>query len=44
MSKKQMEQNLNYGDSNNLFCFFSDLLKRLDETIEKSIDATLKKD
>ena len=44
MSKKQMEQNLNYGDSSNLFCFFSDLLKRLDETIEKSIDFTLKKD
>jgi hypothetical protein len=44
MSEKQIEKNLNYGDSNNLFCFFSDLLKRLDETIEKSIDGTIKKD
>jgi hypothetical protein len=44
MSKKQIEENLNYGDSNNLFCFFSDLFKSLDETIEKSIDATVKKD
>ena len=43
MSQKQMEKNLNYGDSNNLFCFFSDLFKSLDETIEKSIDATAKK-
>jgi hypothetical protein len=43
MSEKQMEKNLNYGDSNNLFCFFSDLLKSLEQTIEKSIDATAKK-
>jgi hypothetical protein len=44
MSEKQMEKNLNYGDSNNLFCFFSDLLKSMDKTIEKTIDATIKKD
>ena len=43
MSKKQIEENLKYGDSNNLFCFFSDLFKSLDETIKKSIDATAKK-
>ena len=43
MSKKQIEENLKYGDSNNLFCFFSDLFKSLDETIKKSIDATTKK-
>jgi hypothetical protein len=29
MSKKQIEENLNYGDSNNLFCFFSDIFKSL---------------
>jgi hypothetical protein len=44
MSEKQMEKSLNHGDSDNLFCFFSDLFKSLDETIEKSIDATIKKD
>jgi hypothetical protein len=43
MSEKQMEKNLDYGDCNNLFCFFSDLFKGLGETIEKSIDATAKK-
>jgi len=42
MSEKQMEKNLNHGDSNNLFCFFSDLFKSLEQTIEKSIDATAK--
>ncbi len=44
MSKKQIEKNLNYGDSNNLFCFFGDHFKSLDETIEKSIDEIVKKD
>ena len=39
-----MEKNLNYGDSNNLFCFFSDLLANVGEKLEKSIDATVKKD
>lgn len=27
MSEKQMEKNLDYGDSNNLFYFFSDIFK-----------------
>jgi hypothetical protein len=44
MSEKQMEKNLDYGDCNNLFCFFSDLLANVGEKLEKSIDATVKKD
>jgi len=27
MSKKQMEKELNYGDSNNLLCFFGNFFK-----------------
>jgi len=27
MSKKQMEKELNYGDCNNLLCFFSNIFK-----------------
>jgi hypothetical protein len=44
MSEKQMEKNLNYGDCNNLFCFFSDMLADVRERLEKSIDGTIKKD
>lgn len=44
MSEKQMEKNLNYGDCNNLFCFFSDMLANVGETIEKTIDKVVKKD
>jgi len=44
MSKKQFEDNLNYGDSNNLFCFFSDFLEAVSQKIEKSIDSIVKKD
>jgi hypothetical protein len=42
MSKKQFEENLNYGDSNNLFCFFSDLLQSVHEGIENTIDKIIK--
>ncbi len=44
MSKKQIEENLNYGDSNNLFCFFSDMLENVSKRVEKSIDEIVKKD
>jgi len=43
MSKKQFEDNLNYGDSNNLFCFFSDILDGVSQKIEKTIDNIIKK-
>ena len=42
MSEKQFEDNLNYGDSNNLFCFFSDLLGGVSQKIEKTIDKVIK--
>ena len=29
MSKKQMEKELNHGDSDNLFCFCSSILKEV---------------
>jgi hypothetical protein len=44
MSEKQMEKNLNHGDSNNLFYFFSDICKTISETVEKNIDSIVKKD
>lgn len=44
MSKKQIEENLNYGDCNSLLCFFNDMLENVGEKLKKSIDATIKKD
>ncbi len=44
MSKKEMEKNLNYGDCNNLFCFFGDVLESALQSVEKSIDFIVKKD
>ena len=38
MSKKQFEENLNYGDCNNIFCFFSNLFEGVAEVIENTID------
>ena len=38
MSKKQMEKELNYGDCNNIFCFFDDLLERVSEKMKQDID------
>ena len=29
MSKKQMEKELNYGDCNNLLCFFGNIFKEV---------------
>jgi hypothetical protein len=43
MSKKQFEESLNYGDSNNLFCFFCDVLEGVSKIIENSIDKNKKK-
>jgi len=42
MSKKQFEENLNYGDCNNIFCFLGDLLDGVSEKIEKTIDKIIK--
>ena len=33
-----MEKELNYGDCNNLFCFFNDLLERVSEKMKQTID------
>jgi hypothetical protein len=44
MSKKQFEENLNYGDCNNIFCFFNNLFQGVSEAIENTIDKTLKKE
>ena len=44
MSKKKIEKSLNYGDCNNVFCFLYNILESMDKTIEKTIDATIKKD
>jgi len=42
MSKKQFEENLNYGDVNNLFCFFSDILEGISKVVENTIDKNKK--
>jgi hypothetical protein len=44
MSKKEMEKSLNYGDCNNVFCFLYNILESVGEKVEKTIDATIKKD
>jgi len=43
MSKKQIEKELNYGDCNNIFCFFSNLLESVVERVENNIDKESKK-
>jgi hypothetical protein len=43
MSKKQFEENLNYGDCNSLFCFFNDVLQGINQGIENTIDKIIKK-
>ena len=43
MSKKQFEESLNYGDCNNLFFFFNNILSETSEKIEKSIDKIIEK-
>jgi hypothetical protein len=42
MSKKQFEENLNYGDCNNLFCFFGNLFEGVVEGVENTITKTKK--
>ena len=42
MSKKQFEENLNYGDCNNIFCFFGNILERVCEGVENTITETKK--
>jgi len=42
MSKKQFQENLNYGDCNNIFCFFSDVLEGVVERVENTIVNTKK--
>jgi len=43
MSKKQFEENLNYGDCINFVGRISDLFEGVFEEVEKSIDKVLKK-
>lgn len=42
MSKKQFEENLNYGDCNNIFCFFGNLFEGVVEGVENTITKTKK--
>jgi len=42
MSKKQFEENLNYGDCNNIFCFFNNVLESVVEGVENTITETKK--
>lgn len=44
MSKKQMEKELNYGDCNNIFCFFSNFFEGVSELTQNDIDKESKKD
>lgn len=39
-----MEKNLNYGDCNNVFCFFINILESVGEKVEKTIDKAIRKD
>jgi hypothetical protein len=43
MSKKQFEENLNYGDCNNIFCFLNNLFEGVVEGVENTIDNIIKK-
>ena len=43
MSKKQFEENLNYGDCNNIICIFGSIFETTMEQLEKIVDKTLKK-
>ena len=43
MSEKQFEENLNYGDCNNIFCFLSSVFEGISEVIENTIDKNPKK-
>jgi hypothetical protein len=40
MSKKQFEENLNYGDSNNFFCFLDKILDGVSGIVEQNIGCT----
>jgi len=42
MSKKQFEESLNYGDCNNIFCFFGNLFEGVCEGVENTITKTKK--
>jgi len=44
MSKKKFEENLNYGDCNNVFNFLGDLLEGVTSSVEKIFDKAIKKD
>ena len=39
-----MEKNLDYGDCNNIFCFFSNLFESISEVTQNDIDKESKKD
>ena len=42
MSKKEFERNLDYGDCNNIFCIFNNLLESVVEGVENTITKTKK--
>ena len=42
MSKKQFEENLNYGDCNNIFFFLCNFLEGMVEGVENTIIETKK--
>jgi hypothetical protein len=42
MSEKQFEENLNYGDCNNIICIFGSILETTMGQLEKIVDKTLK--
>jgi len=44
MSKKQFEENLNYGDCNNIICIIGSIFETTMERLEKIVDKSLKKD
>jgi hypothetical protein len=38
MSKKQFEENLNYGDCNNIICIFGSIFETTMDGIEKTLN------
>ena len=43
MSKKQFEDNLNYGDCNNIICVFGGVVEKIVSELEKTLDKIIKK-
>lgn len=43
MSEKQFEENLNYGDCNNIVCVIGGIFEKMVSELEKNIDKIIKK-